>query len=203
LSWKGTSGVLRDRISHNKNDYKTLLYDWKKHWSNKPCQNEGKVLWVKNEQNAIHRFDSFQHPQYFLIHAGNPHPFFSESLYKTWFNPNRFLTMDMNRYFQMICDIYNTIFNLIQDYNTRIRSTPTLLIRSIAIPPLGFGIHNLNNTNVTSDCLIAAIDRYKDIVTGEFMLYIPIHNSNDKHTKLFMKDFIERLHGIGAVENND
>ena len=200
-SWKGTSGVLRDRISHNKNDYKTLVYDWKKHWSNKPCKNEGVVRWVKNEQNAIHRFDSFEHPQYFLIHAGNPHPFFSESLHKSWLNPKFIFNTDLYKYYDMTCKLYVDIFNLIQVYNST--STPTLLIRSVAIPPLGFGIYSRHVNNVTSNCLVAAINRFKDIVTGEFILYIPIHNSNDKHTKLFMKDFIERIHGIGAVDNND
>ena len=191
--WEGTSGMIRDRISQNNTDFKTLLYDWAKYWSNQPCHNEGYVRWVKNEQNQIHRFQSFQHPQYFLINAGTPPDFRSKTLYYT-----KSLQYGSNYFFNNVHDCYAGIFNLIFQYNSR--KTP--VIQSIAIPPLGLYVYNTLNVNTTACSLFNAFDVHRGTIPS-LSIYIPIHNSKDKETKLFMEDLIQRLSRIGAVPDND
>ena len=113
--------------------------------------------------------------------------------------------MDRNKYCTLTRNMYLKIFDKIDKYNRRIATTTAPLIRSVAIPPLGFGVYNTQNTNTASECLFNAIDHYRNIVTGEFVLYIPIQNPNDKETKVFMDDLTQRLRGLrrdGALNNN-
>ena len=202
-SWKGTSGMIRDRISHNKTDYSTLVYDWAKYWSNKPCQNEGTVgndgivRWVKNEQNRIHRFGSYQHPHYFLINAGTPHAFNNKFLYYT----NSYVSVHGGERFHVaIYNCYKGIFELIYNYNLTI----TPVIQSVAIPPLGLQVYNTQNVNTTAHNFFEAFSKNLFFMPN-LRIYIPIHNSKDKETKLFMEVLIQKLRGIGAVDvdNND
>ena len=100
--------------------------------------------------------------------------------------------MDRNKYCTLTRNMYLKIFDKIDKYNRRIA------------PPLGFGVYNTQNTNTASECLFNAIDHYRNIVTGEFVLYIPIQNPNDKQTKVFMDDLTQRLRGLrrdGALNN--
>ena len=101
----------------------------------------------------MHRFDSFQHQQYFLMHAGNPHPFYLKAFYQSRFNPKRVFNMDRNKYCTLTRNMYLKIFDKIDKYNRRIATTTAPLIRSVAIPPLGFGVYNTQNTNTASECL--------------------------------------------------
>ena len=76
------------------------------------------------------------------------------------------------------------------------------MIQSVAIPPLGLKVYNTQNVNTTAHSFFNAFNHHKDTMQS-LSIYIPIHNSKDKETKLFMEDLIQRLHGIGAVDNNE
>ena len=189
LSWKGSAGYIRDRIAYNKNDLKVLLNNWEQHWNHTMCRNLGRVGLVVNEKNEVHRFHSLLHPPYFLIHAGLPKPMSRHRF------DNEIVMNNPNRFFDIKYSCYNTIFDIIYNYNI----SHTQLITSVAIPPLGIGVHNTYNTNTAAHCLCKAINVYKRKMNHNLCVYIVIEKVNDKDIKAFVEDLKTRLDRMTSI----
>ena len=190
LSWVGTSATIRDHIAYNKNDYKILVYDWENNWCQSSSNNKGRVSFVHDKSNNIHRFHSYKHPPYFLIHLG------SISLYNKWIHSKvvrRYLgeeKMDIPEYLMFI-ESYKRIFEMIEQLN----AVNTQPIKSVAIPPLNLGTYAIRGGNI-GNIIYEAIRQHRRHISHELHVYIPIKNIHDKTMDILVHNLKYQLDRI-------